>query len=78
MAVLWEVQTFKKPCEGQGHLRATTYVLNFSVDLAEITPLHFIRALLGNDFRPKERTQSGESPAFWLPLGHTRNPHALC
>lgn len=45
MAVLWEVQTFKKPWEGQDHLWATTYVLNLSVELAKITPLHYIRGL---------------------------------
>lgn len=35
MAVLWEVQTFQKPCEGQDHLWAVTYVLNLTVALAE-------------------------------------------
>lgn len=78
MAVLWEVQTFKKPCEGPGRLWAATYVLNLSIDLAERTPLHVIRALLGNDFRPEGRPWSGESQALCMPLGHTRLLRVLC
>lgn len=60
MAVLWEVQTFQKPCEGRDDLWALTYVLNLSVDLTKITPLHFIRPLLDNGFLPKEDL-SGEN-----------------
>ena len=63
MAVLWEVQTFQKPCEGRDDLWAVTYVLNLSVDLTKITPLHFIGPVLENGFLQKGRHQWGESRA---------------
>lgn len=72
MAVLREVQTFQKPCEGQDHLWAITYVLNLTVDLAEKQPpekppLRFIRVRRENDFLQKGRS-------VWGHLGHSNGP----